>query len=240
MRLQKTSYLIVSFAALLFAACSKKDNSPKTASNQILGFKIVNAQHEIPATIDQSTKHITITLPDTVLLSLLQPEITVTEGAYVTPSDTVYIEDMMDYWRNGRTIEYTVTGKDSAKQTYTVSIESKQGDISYTEVSDDPDNPHTYNHTISWFSSDNYVYTYPTPATNFDRNFLKIDLVDDSGKAYNCGGQSGGTLISFSLQYVEGYKYGVTDAPPAGLYHVRIQYYSKITTLKNPIKIVYL
>ncbi|WEK35566.1 MAG: hypothetical protein P0Y53_24035 [Candidatus Pseudobacter hemicellulosilyticus] len=243
MQLKKiSSWLAAALLLVMHAACTKTETTPyeELPQNRLLSYRIVNAQDTIKGAVNEKEKTITVYLPSTVFLSLLEPEIVVSPGATVTPESGSFIEDMVDYFTNGRKIEYTVTGADKTTSTYTLKIISLQPEIAFREVTTDPATPLTFNHSISWYYSDNVILleSVSTYAFNYPA-VMKGWLIGEDGTEYPFSSVDGGSTPLLRLAAINGYAYGVTTSPPAGLYKVKVQYYSKFTTLANPIKIEY-
>ena len=241
-----TLIAVLAVAGMLLAGCTKTITNPyeKDTRSRILSYKIVNMQTPVYGAINDSLKTITVYLGPDVYLDVLEPEIKVSEGAMVSPASGTFIEDMMDYFTNGRDIQYIVKGADGATATYTLKIISLQPELSFKEVSPDAENPVTYLHRYSYFTNFNVINLEPEVPFLFNENrYLNVALVaaDGTGKEYPFaeGSTNHGSNLYCDLAYIVGYAKGVTDAPPAGLYYVKVRYYSKITTLQYPVKITY-
>lgn len=248
--------------ALFTGSCTKTvtNDYPAASQSRMLSYQIANVATPISGVVDESDHTITVYLPPTMYLTILEPQITVSEGATVNPVSGSYIEELADYFAKGRTIQYTVTGADNSSTTYTLKILSQQPALAFEEVSNDTANPVTYNHMVSHVSNDIILYTKTpylfsesgTVSEAVGRVWLvaaadgkEYPMVRDQTKAPSFAGAqaSPASYVNISLGGVEGYDLlqpGVDkNSPPAGLYHIKVQYYSQITTLNNPIKIVY-
>lgn len=246
---------------LLLAACTKTVTNPypEQSQSRILSYKIVNTTTPIIGVVDENDLTITVYLSPTLFLSILEPQITVSEGASVSPASGTFIENLAEYFAKGRTIQYTVTGKDKSVSTYTLHIVSQQPPLSFEEVTTDPANPVTYNHSISWYSNSIAIYMttpYLFSASNIVSQAVgRVSLVSENGTEYPMTSDGAGapafagadvtsySHVVVSLSGVIGYNLltGGADqtSPPPGLYRIKVQYYSRITTLKNPIRIIY-
>lgn len=247
---------------LLLAACTKTVTNPypEQSKSRILSYKIVNSATPIIGVVDDNDHTITVYLSPTTYLTLLEPQITVSEGATVTPVSGTLIENMLEYFTKGRTIQYTVTGTDKTTTTYTLKIISQQPELAFEEITTDPANPVTYNHSISWYTNSFAVYTTTpylfSPSGTVSSAVGRVSLLAENGTEYPMttdgpgapafGGAGPATPLSYvnvTLGGIVGYNLltGGADqtSPPPGLYRVKIQYYSRTYTLKNPIKIIY-
>ena len=253
---------IMASLALFLAACTKTVTNPypELSKSRILSYKIVNTATPIIGVVDDNDRTITVYLSPTTYLTLLEPQIMVSEGATVTPVSGTLIENMVDYFTKGRTIQYTVTGTDKTITTYTLQIISQQPELAFEEITIDPANPETYNHSISWYTNSITVYTTTpylfSPSGTVSSAVGRVSLLAENGTEYPMttegpgapafGGAGPATPLSYvniSLSGVVGYNLltGGADqtSPPPGLYRIKILYYSKSYTLKNPIKIIY-
>lgn len=245
----------------LLTACTKTTTNPYPSPSQsrILSYKIVNTNTPITGVVDDNDHTITVYLGPTLFLSILEPQITVPEGASISPASGSFIENLADYFAKGRTIQYTVTGKDKSVSTYTLHIISQQPPLSFEEVTTDPANPVTYNHSISWYSNSIAIYTTTpylfSPSNIVSQAVGRVSLVAENGTEYPMTSDgagapafAGAAVTSYShvivnLSGVIGYDLLTGGAnqtsPPPGLYRIKVQYYSRTTTLKNPIRIIY-
>lgn len=226
-----------------FAACTKTETTPypEASQSRLLSYQIVNAQDTITGAVNEQNKTITVYLSSTTFLRILETKITVSPGATVTPANGSFVEDVLGYFGEGRNIEYIVKGKDSSTSKYKLNIVSLQPEIAFNEVTTNPAQPLTFNNSRSWFDGNNVITLVPLSPYSFDQNeVLKAWLVGEDGKEYAFTSVTGGENPVARLADVEGYEWNVKTAPPAGLYKVKVQYYSKFTTLQNPIKIEYL
>lgn len=243
------------------SACTKTviNAYPAPSKSRIENFTIVNAITPIAGVVDDNDHTITVYIPPTQFLSILQPAITLAEGATVSPASGAFIDNLADYFAQQKTITYTVTGSDKTVTTYTLKIISQQPPLSFNEVTTDTANPVTYNHSLSSYTNIIVIYTstpYPfSPSATEMAAAGRVSLVSASGREHPLisngegapffAGSSSVTYsyVSVPLGSVVGYNKATSGAdqmsPPPGLYWIKIQYYSQITTLKNPIKIIY-
>ncbi|NII25934.1 hypothetical protein HB364_12635 [Pseudoflavitalea sp. X16] len=257
---QRSIFLIAGFLWLL-TACTKTTTNPYPPQSQsrILSYKIVNTTTPITGVVDDNDHTITVYLGPTLFLSILEPQITVSEGASISPASGTFIENLADYFAKGRTIQYTVTGKDKSVSTYSLHIISQQPPLSFQEVTTDPADPVTYNHSISWYANSIPIYTTTpylfSPSNIVSQAVGRVSLVAENGTEYPMTADGAGApafagagVTSYShvivnLSGVIGYDLLTGGAnqtsPPPGLYRIKVQYYSRTTTLKNPIRIIY-
>lgn len=232
------------FLLTTFAACTKTetiDPAPE-AQNRILTYSIVNVQGDpISGVVNDRDSSITVYLPFYRQLIVLEPEITVPEGATVTPVSGTLIEDLLDVFRNGRDIQYKVTAKDGATRTYTLRIVAQQPDVVLNELSSE-DNVAEYTiDTKTPYSTISFSIT----GSGFMENneLMKVVLVDEDGKELAplvMGSTNTGNIHSVSL-YIS--YHGdpmpeiIQQLAATGLYKIRVYSYGKSATTQFPIRI---
>ncbi|PUV23836.1 hypothetical protein DCO56_10615 [Sphingobacterium athyrii] len=249
----------VFISSLLASSCTKTETQPfeQESKARISSFKIVNTSKEIIGAIDNETKTITVTLPEGLYMTSLEPEIEVASGATLKQGTDTLITNMVDYFAKGRTIEYPVTATDGSTATYTLIVKSDQPALHVQEISSDPNAPVIYDQS-NWYTTNTlYIYnnliSYPYIATyESDLELARASLVDKDGKEYPFKQAStanppsvASAYMNLSLNNIEGRLTGPANAPvynkvpAAGDYYVKVRYYSREETLKNPIRIIY-
>ncbi|RFS24796.1 hypothetical protein DVR12_06270 [Chitinophaga silvatica] len=241
----KKIYQRLAAVLLIFSACTKTETIPFTpeADNQLLEYKIVNVQGTpIYGAINQADSSVTIYLPFYLQLTILEPELKVSDGATITPASGTMIEDLLDFFRNGRTIKYNVKGKAGNVKGYTLHIQVQQPDLTVKEITTDPANPVTYNIDMkAFFDSFSFTLNGAGFASNLD--MIKVVLVDEQNKEYgpldiSQFNTTDLTTLSFSItQYKNMSSAILATLPATGLYKVRIYSYAKVATTQNSIRI---
>jgi len=246
-------------SSLYLSSCTKTEIQPYEPESmaRISSFKIVNTSKEIIGAIDNETKTITVTLPEGLYMTSLEPEIKVATGATLKQGSDTLITNMVDYFAKGRTIQYPVTATDGSTATYTLIVKSDQPSLHVQEVSSDPNTPVVYDQTHGYvfnFITINTVQpNYPFIGTyETDLTIARASLVDKEGKEYNFTQLTSSTppgisnaYIQLTLNSIEGRVTGsgsslkYNKVPAAGDYYVKLRYYSREVTLKNPIRIIY-
>ncbi|GGH23978.1 hypothetical protein FAZ19_16865 [Sphingobacterium alkalisoli] len=245
----------------LISACTKTEITPyeEEPMARISSFKIVNTAAEIVGAINENDKTITLTIPAGQYLNTLEPEITVAEGSTLKEGSDTLITNVLTYFAEGSTreISYPVTATDGSTATYRLLIKTNQPPLLMNEVTTDPTNPVSYDQT-NWLNT-NYIYIYNTLSTypystnfEFDLELAQASLISQDGTVYKFKlAQSGvppiisSAYMLLNLNNIEGRVVGsgrdqiYTNTPPEGLYHIKLRYYSRETTLKNPIRIFY-
>ncbi|MND94549.1 hypothetical protein D3C87_543180 [compost metagenome] len=249
----------VLIGSLFISSCTKTETQPyeKEEMARISSFKIINTNKEIIGAIDNSNKTITVTIPASLYMTSLEPEVKVASGVTLKQGTDTLITNMVDYFTNGRIIQYPVTATDGSSATYTLTIKSDQIPLNPQEVSTDLNNPIAYDQTFWYTRNDIYVFntlsSYPYIATpESDLELAKASLVDKNGKEYPFKSISSATSPSVEKAYmllnlndIEGRVTGsgrdikYNKVPAAGDYFIKLRYYSREVTLKNPIRIFY-
>ena len=99
-----------------FASCKKTVELPALPKSNIVTYKVVNLPDTvIYGAIDQIEKSITLYVPYYYSLNVIEPEITVTDGATIT-------EKVAPFLISNTNIKYTVKGADGTSTTYTVKV----------------------------------------------------------------------------------------------------------------------
>lgn len=218
-------YLCTLALLSLAYACKKTATiaPPPPAGNRIISYKITNVQGDpIYGAVNDTDSSIRVYLPYYLYLTILAPEIQVSEGAKVQPATGSFIEDLPAIFTAGRDIRYTVTGKDSSKFVYKLHIEVQQPPISLTELSPDAATPAIFTAgSTAELTGDNFIVS---------NTLTKVSLVDKTGKEISTDQAflyvSGPTQLYFAIPTI-----------PAGLYQVKIYSYSQWAVTNNPIEI---
>lgn len=246
-------------SSLYLNSCTKTEIQPYESESmaRISSFKIVNTSKDVIGAIDNDAKTITVTLPEGLYMTSLEPEIKVAKGATLKQGSDTLITNMVDYFAKGRTIQYPVTATDGSTATYTLIVKSDQPALHVQEVSSDPNTPAVYDQTYGYvfnFIDINTVQpNYPFVGTyETDLTIARASLVDKEGKEYNFTQITSSTppgvsnaYIQLTLNSIEGRVTGsgsslkYNKVPAAGDYYVKLRYYSREVILKNPIRIIY-
>lgn len=228
---------------LLAAACTKTEtvSPPAERSSSILSYRITNvAGDPILGVVNDPDSTITVYLPSYYYLTSLMPEIKVPEGATVSPTSGTLIENLPEVFEKGRDIRYTVNAKDGGSSTYKLVIKVQQADFTVDELSTDPAQPAEYANNatgdvpvyLNWYGD------VSSGNQDLDRQLIRITLISENGSEYvvdnNAGFKlfSGPAFVSFYLPL------NSAEVLPTGLYKIRVRFYSKSVTLKNPVRII--
>ena len=239
----KTGMALFSLAAA--ASCTKTDTiaPPADAQNRILSYKVTGVpagEQPVIGAIDDTDSTITIYLPSYFALEVILPEITVSEGASVTPASGTIVENLITMLQNKQPVNYKVTGKNGSTRTYTLRIISQQPQTTVNELSADPAKPALFE-LADYF---NMNFTGTNIITENRPNLVKVVFTNEQGvdlpvvSAQNAFAAA--SANSFSIQIVRAL---ATDAAfiakltPDGLYKVTIYNYGQVIKLKNPVQI---
>lgn len=231
---------------MMLAGCTKTETIPAPAEeqNRILQYSVVNVQGDpIYGAVNDADSTIKIYLPFYLQLTILEPEIRVSEGATVDPVSGTMIEDLMDVFLNGRDLRYKVTAKNGAVKTYTLEIEVQQPPVELEEISPGAAEPVEYvMDTSQIFSS----VRINLKGTGFSENhdLVKVVLVDAAG-AEVTGDLAVATTNTNDLNSltvdITKYQQNVPEVLKhitwGGLYRIRVYSYARSATTQFPIRI---
>jgi hypothetical protein len=231
--------------ATVMASCTKTTEiePPAQAQNRILSYQITNVQGTpIEGVVNDDNKTIKVYLPYHYYLTTLEPTIKISDGATITPTSGTLIEDLLDFFDNGRDISYEVTAKDGSKAVYKLQIIVQQGDFKLEEIS-----PSATEITELAFggnvTADMYIPCsgeIPSGNITLDRQLIKITLTGQDGSTYVIDNNIGAKLdVTVNAIYFSLANSSVPNLK-AGIYNVKVRFYSKVVSLKNPIKITVL
>jgi len=225
----------------LLISCKKTETiePPAQAQNRILSYQVTNVSGDpLVGVVNDTEKTIKLYLPYYLYLTVLQPDIKVSEGAAVSPASGTLVENILDLFDQNKNISYTVTGKDGTKSTYKLLIEVQQGDFKLEEISTATettelvvsrfDNPALY---IPW-SGD-----IPSGNIELDRSLIKITLIDEAQKEFVINNNSGYKLFATSSALTYNLQTNTFTDFKSGVYKIKVRFYSKTVALKYPVKI---
>jgi hypothetical protein len=224
-------------AMALAVGCKKTDTveAPAIATNRILSYKIVNVPDEpVYGAINDDAGTITVILPYYYFLTTLQPEITVSDGATVTPGTGILIEDVTKKLTEGTPVEYKVTAKDGSTATYKLKLTTQQPAITVDELSVDAANPLVLYNSVPETSSYNFFTITGT-------NFIPLQEVLNISSTVSYLNDKGTVVYTMESGDIYTTRLG-TSVPsaallPEGLYWISITSYTRSATMKNPVKV---
>lgn len=230
--------LLLALPAMMLAAACKDTETiepPALASNRILSYKVTNVPDEpVYGSVNEERKTITVILPYYYYLTSIQPDITVSEGATVSPASGVMIDSVTKKLMEGADIEYVVTGKDGSKATYKLLLATQQPDITLDELSPDPANPTvlyhsrpaTFEYNFFDITGKNFI-----PQQELLGIFSTISYLNEQGNVVYTAvnGDNYTTRIGATVPSAE--------QVPEGLYRIRVTSYTRSATMKNPVRI---
>jgi hypothetical protein len=226
------------------SSCTKTEiiAPPAEAQNRILSYKITSVptgEQPVVGSVNDTDSSITVYLPSYFLLEVMLPEITVSEGAAVTPSSGAVVENLLQYIQSGEIITYKVTGKDGSIRNYSLHIISQQPPTTVNELTADGAAP-------TEFKLESFLNIDFT-GTNFvmenRSRLIKVVFTNESGVNLPAlYAQNSSNAIRYPTRFqLEIGKDIHTDFVNAlsadGVYSVTVYNYGHIVKLKNKIKI---
>lgn len=223
---------------LMLTACTETETiaPPEQRANRILTYTIVNTPNPIYGAVNDLDSTITVYVPYYYYLSLLQAELTVSEGASVTPASGTMIEDVARIALGDTTIHYTITATDGGKADYKLIIDTQQPTLTVNNVTTDPATPAEFPSSYLYLNKYEIYSAIPLTGKNLFKNadgtprakvtFIAADGTEIPALAASANDtESLNAIIPFS------------DKIAPGLYHIRIDCYSQSVTLSNPVRI---
>ena len=253
--LKRIFFLIISLCILSFASCKKTVLVPfnEDKDHYLASFKITNLSEPISGSIDHKGNTITVVIPSGSYISAIQPELELVKECTLESGSDTLVTNLLNYFRYGRKITYPIKNKEGKVKEYKLIIKSMQPILELDEVSIDPLKPIEYNltkwHTVKDIMINNSNKTYPYLFSNEESMKLTYAyLIDEKGKEYKIlepqtinAAMNSNSHFRIDLNKIVGRfvnnKY--VEFPPAGLYWIKLGYYSKEIKLKNPIRITY-
>ncbi|HWW41698.1 hypothetical protein [Pedobacter sp.] len=232
--------------SILVVSCKKTETiePPAQAQNRILSYQVTNVSGDpLVGVVNDTEKTIKLYLPYYLYLTVLQPAIKVSEGASINPASGVLVENLLDVFDQGKTVEYTVTGKDGSKATYKLIIEVQQGDFKLEEISASATDltELTFDHKFkNDYLTVNWSGDIPSGNAELDRQLLKITLTDQNQKTYVIDNNRGAKLSATALRLDYLLSYTSVPGLESGIYTVKVRFYGKTASLKYPVKITVL
>lgn len=240
------------FMIAAVTACTKKETID--APNRIVEFKISNVPEgkaPVYGAINDNDNTITAYLPFYYQLPVIIPEIIVSAGATVSPESGSVVNDLLEAFKTGKKLMYTVKPVNGPERVYTLTLETQQSELQLNELSADPANPTVYTLDYSVpgaYSAIDMTLKGKNILSSADVN--SVILVDQATKkeydmkaalSINNSPTAG---ISLNV-YIDKYVYGSTteetalakSLPDDAVFTVKVFSYSRQVTLKNPIRI---
>ncbi|WP_316841928.1 hypothetical protein [Pedobacter gandavensis] len=221
----KYTYFLLMALLVGITACKKTIDLEPLPQNKILEYKISNLKDTVMyAAINQLNNTITVYLPVFYGLSLIDPEIKVSEGATLTEVPMpvgVYEQDK----------KYTVKAADGSTNTYTLKIKVM--------------NPVKLN--AIWpanYLVNGEMISYPLNSTVFSGNFnafgtglIQVDLINKkSGKVIKVNDAE----IAWRPGTIEQSAFFTPNATiDTGVYQLNLKYYDQDIIMKEPLHIVH-
>lgn len=142
----KLTFVLLAAVLSLVAACTKTETLPVPAQdeNRMLSYTITSVPEGVApvvGAIDEADSTITVYLSAWYGLTVMTPQITVPEGATVSPASGTTVTNLLSMMRKDSTITYLVTAKDGSKKNYTLHVRSLQPKTKIDEISTSADNP---------------------------------------------------------------------------------------------------
>lgn len=235
--IRNTSYSAL-LALSLLTACSDTETvePPAQRTNRILTYEVANTAESIYGAVNDQDSTIKVYLPYFYYLTVLQGNVTVPEGASVSPTSGTLLKNVPAIVRGDTTVYYDVTAADGSTARYKLVLDTQQPALVVDELTTDPETPAAFYSSVMYKGTPIYSGLLLTGKNFFKTaqgNVLtKVTFIAEDGtetKALDANtNESISLMVTIPMD---------TDMPN-GLYKIRVECYGHITTLKNPIQIV--
>lgn len=221
MKLKFIHFLTFIVLAAAFVSCKKTVELPASPKSSIITYKVVNLPDTvIYGAVDQLDKSITVYIPYFYNLTVIDPEISVSDGARIT-------EKVGPFLISTTNIKYTVKGADGTSTTYTVKVVQQ--------------NPPSL--TINWADDQ---YTETSPAMYLPIILGDFHSSNSGGVKTTITHTKTGKAITLLNPVIQpsGNLYSLNAQIPAdadtGSYNVKVGFLGNTATLKKPLHIKYI
>lgn len=234
---KKLLYICSAIVFFSIASCTETETiaPPELASNRILEYKVVNTSETIYGAINEEEQMITVYLPYYYYLTILQAEVSISDGATIVPESGTYIENLVDVIKGDSTVVYTVTDTDGNAVDYQLQVETQQPELVVDELTTDPDNPTVYYSSVVYMGYDitsTISLTGENMFSSTSNEYLaEVTFISEDGTEI----PALLTVNNSTSQIVSTVPYN--DNIPDGLYDIRVDIYGQSVTLEYPISI---
>ncbi|UYQ95103.1 hypothetical protein MKQ68_08340 [Chitinophaga horti] len=202
------------------------DTVTTQADNRIISFAVATADEQgIYANVNNSKKEVTIYLPSDYAFNFIEPDITLPQGATISPAATELLPVF-----STTPITYTVTGKSKETAQYKVNIVVQQPQLILAELSTS-NVPKVYSFAAAVFMLIKGENIIPNGA------ITSMQVLDAEGKTVLSGAYEAtaekSTEITFSLSPAAAKTAGITAGTN---YWVQVSSYALKTKMKYPIR----
>lgn len=228
----KYVFLLVFSGLFLVGGCTKTEDLPPLSQSRMLSFKVPTADGDIIGAIDESDQTITVYVPFYHQFAVIDPEITLSEGARLE-------EESLPVDVLAEEVRYTVIGNDGSKTTYRLIIHLQQI-TPFTLLE-----PSTEALIAKW----EIGYGSVSIRANFnttDPSIISVYLVDEAGAEHPLVPNLAlGTVGVTPVLIGDGqktYSFGNLRIPQEltpGLYHLKVDMLNLSTTSTYPVELVW-
>lgn len=228
----KNIFLILLSVVFFGTACTKTEDLPPLSQSQLLSFKVLTVDGELIGAVDQSNKTITIYVPFYYEFDVIDPIITVSEGARLK-------EEVLPVSVLADGIQYTVIGADKSETVYTLTVKLQQlTPLTLRELSSSTS-------TADMVIGANNIKVYGSFNTT-DASKITIYIVDQEGNEYptnaNTGFGPASVAVTQNSSGVKEYSFGNIQIPQTlipGLYYIRAKVLGQTGTAVYPVRMVW-
>jgi hypothetical protein len=228
----KNIFLILLSVVFFGIACTKTEDLPPLSQSQLLSFKVPTFDGELVGAVDQSDKTITIYVPFYYEFDVIDPVITLSEGARLK-------EEAQPVSVLAESTEYVVIGADNSETIYTLIVKLQQlTPLTMRELS-------SATTTANMVIGASNVKVYGSFNTT-DASKITIFIVDEEGNEYptnaNTGYGPAGVAVIQNTNGTKEYSFGNIQIPQTltpGLYYIRAKVLGQVGTTTYPVRMVW-
>jgi hypothetical protein len=220
----------------LLAACTDTEivEPPALRANRVLTYEVANTAEPLYGAVNDRDSTIKVYLPYFYYLSTLEGNVTVSDGATVTPTSGTLLKNVPAIAK-GATVYYTVTAADGSSRRYTLLVDTRQPELIVDELTTDPETPAAFYNSVLYKDFPIYSSLMLTGKNIFNTaqgtRLAKVTFIAEDGTEIPAADAGSNESISLIVTLP------LNTDMPNGLYKIRVDCYSKTITLKNPIQI---
>jgi hypothetical protein len=221
----------------LLAACTDTETvePPALRANRVLTYEVANTAEPLYGAVNDQDSTIKVYLPYFYYLSTLEGNVTVSDGATVTPASGTLLKNVPAIARGDTAVYYTVTAADGSSKRYTLLLETRQPELIVDELTTDPETPAAFYSSVMYKDFPIYSSLMLTGRNIFNTaqgtRLAKVTFIAADGTEIPAADAGSNESISLIVTLP------LNTDMPNGLYKIRVDCYSQTITLKNPIQI---
>jgi hypothetical protein len=235
--IRNTSYFVW-LALGLLAACTDTETvePPDLRTNRVLTYEVANIADPIYGAINDEDSTIKVYLPYFYYLNALEGNVTVSNGATVTPASGTLLRNVPAIVTGDTTVYYAVTAADGSTARYKLVVDTRQPELLIDELTTDPETPAAFYSSVLYNNSFPIYSSLMLTGENIFKTaqgnaVAKVTFIAEDGTEIPAIDANSNESISLIVVLP------LDTDMPNGLYKIRVDCYSQSVTLENPIQI---